>query len=161
MLTKTTRTGLQTLLYLALRGDDEPTSPRVIAAALHCSPSYLAKVTGQLVRAGILSAHRGVKGGVTLSRKPREITLLEVVQALQGPVLGDYCSSSLPDPLLCQFHHAMYALHRAMLDTLTRWSLADIATDPGPGTGPVRNTACIMHPILLHIGPPAGKRSRQ
>lgn len=161
MLTKTTRTGVQTLLFLALQGGSDPISPRVIAAALRCSPTYLAKVTGQLVRAGILAAHRGVKGGVTLTRSPREITLLEVVTALQGPVLGDYCSSTMPDPVLCQFHHAMYALHQAMLESLRRWSLADIATVPAPGSVPNRNTACIMHPILVRPNSSSGKRSHK
>ncbi len=91
MLTKTTRAGIQVLLYLSMEPAGEPASPRSMAGALGCSPTYLAKVAGQLVRAGILRAHKGAKGGVTLGRPTARITLLEIVQALQGPVLADYC----------------------------------------------------------------------
>lgn len=146
MLTKTTRTGIQTLLYLALDKEGEPVSPRTIATALGCSPTYLAKVTAQLARAGILTTHRGVKGGVTLRRDPNEIRLLEIVEALQGPVLEDYCGAKLAKPLLCQFHHAMLFLHEAILDALTRWSLADIAKPPAKGGRD--NPACLLGPVL-------------
>lgn len=159
MLTKTTRVGMQSLLYLALNESSTPTAPRAIATALGCSPTYLAKVTAQLVRAGILEAHRGVKGGVTLRRAAHEITLLQIVEALQGPVLADYCTTSQPKPLLCQFHQAMLFLHEAMLEALTRRSLADIAEVPGSKAGH-DNPGCLMHSVIAGLAPPTRKRSR-
>lgn len=160
MLTKTTRAGIQTLLYLALNSGDEPASPRAMATALGCSPTYLSKVTGQLVRAGVLHAHKGAKGGVTLSRTPRQINLLDIVQALQGPVLGDYCPTGMPTGMVCRFHQAMYALHQATLEVLSKWTLADMAEMPGRSLNLDTNTACMMHPVARALAS-AGRKGGQ
>ena len=59
MLTKTTEVGLQVLIYLAQRKAQYPVSPRRLAPGIGLSPSYLAKVTAQLVRANLLVARHG------------------------------------------------------------------------------------------------------
>lgn len=157
MLTKTTRAGIQTLLYLALNQADEPASPRAMAGALGSSPTYLSKVTGQLVRAGILVAHKGAKGGVTLSRPAAAITLLDIVQALQGPILGDYCPTRMPAGMVCRFHQAMYALHQATLEALSKWTLADMAELPDRSLNLDSNTTCMMFPVGQAVASRRGK----
>ena len=142
MLTKTSEIAIQALVYLALRQGDEPIPPRQIAGALGASPSYMAKVCGSLVKANILRAIRGVKGGVAIARSPREITLLEVVEACQGMVLGDYCQDH-PDPEpLCAYHQAMGELHQATLSVLKRWTLADLAAKPQPAPSLRETVSC-------------------
>ncbi|MDZ4804123.1 MAG: Rrf2 family transcriptional regulator [Candidatus Eisenbacteria bacterium] len=130
MLTKTTEAGIQALVYLALGKGGEPLSPRVIAEATGMSPSYLSKVTGQLVRADILRAHRGARGGVTLSRPAGKIRLIEVVEALQGRIVGRYCEDTTGVASICAFHEAMHEVHRATVEVLSRWTLADLAARP-------------------------------
>jgi Rrf2 family protein len=160
MLTKTTRAGIQVLLYLSMEPAGEPASPRSMAGALGCSPTYLAKVAGQLVRAGILRAHKGAKGGVTLGRPTAGITLLEIVQALQGPVLADYCPTLKSPGLACRFHQAMFALHQATIETLSKWTLAELADVSDQTPRGASNTMCILHPVLRAVAAPARKRGR-
>ena len=131
MLTKTSEVGIQTLIYLSALKSEEPVSPKRIAADLNQSPSYLSKITGLLVKANLLTAHRGVHGGVTLSRSPKDITLLDIVQALQGLITGNYCAATAhhPEPV-CAFHSAMREVHRVTIDTLSKWSVADLLANP-------------------------------
>ena len=58
---------------------------------------YLAKILGSLVRAGLVTAVRGKKGGYMLARDPRRITLLDVVEAVEGPIHLNFCQEDPPD----------------------------------------------------------------
>lgn len=132
MITKTTLTAVRTLVYLGKIDSDAPIAPRKIAAELEESPTYLAKVTGILVKAGILRSHRGVAGGVTFARPPSEVLLLEIVEACEGLLVAGYCQDH-PDPQqVCGFHHAMMELHEATVEALSRWTLADLVARPHP-----------------------------
>jgi Rrf2 family protein len=58
-----------------------------------CIPkTFLAKILQKLVKAGIVKSFRGAKGGCQLTRKPADITLLDVVEAIQGPVAMNACA---------------------------------------------------------------------
>lgn len=144
MLTQTTETGIQALIYVVHAGDGKPLSPRAIASAIGVSPSYLAKVVALLVKAGILRAHRGVKGGVTLGRATKTVRLLDVVQALQGVVLGRYCEDPKARVPVCAFHDAMQELHEATLAVLGRWTLQDLAERPYGEHSASRKSTCLM-----------------
>ena len=138
MINGTCEIGIQTLIYLARRGGSEPHPPKAIAAALGASPTYTAKVCGALARAGILRAHRGVKGGVTLQAKPEQLTLLEIVEACQGKLLADYCTEVFNLDHVCSWHRALDELHKAMIGVLSHWTLADILRCPMP-TAPLNS----------------------
>ena len=131
MLTKTSEVGIQTLIYLSVLDSEDPISPKRIAQELGQSPSYLSKITGQLVKANLLVAHRGVHGGVTLARTPDAITVLDIVQALQGLITGNYCGQTEhhPEPV-CAFHMAMREVHTVTINTLSKWSVSDLIANP-------------------------------
>src|SRR5262245_66347380 len=118
MLTKTTLSAIRELIHLATSSEGKPLSPRSIAARLGLSPTYTAKVTAHLARAGILQTHRGVQGGVTLARRPESITLLEIFEACQGKVVGDHCQSGVPPQHSCSFHQVAARLHQAIVEVL-------------------------------------------
>lgn len=150
MLTKTSENAIQILLYLALRDEEAPVAPKTLADDLGASPSYVAKITGLLVKAGILTAHRGTHGGVTLDRRPGGVTLLEIVEAAQGKILGDYCTEGAKPGEVCAFHAAMLELHRSIVDTLHRWTLGDLMKRPEPaaalrGKVPCRIACAVVH----------------
>ncbi|HOF38967.1 MAG TPA: Rrf2 family transcriptional regulator [Candidatus Hydrogenedentes bacterium] len=148
MLTQTSETALRVLVFLLLREARAPVPPARIAQHINASPSYTAKVTTALVKADILRAHRGMKGGVTLSRPPEAITLLDVVEACQGKILGDFCQDFDRMELVCAFHRAMAELHEAIITILKRWTLADLAQKPFPSEEIRQTIQCTMELTL-------------
>lgn len=158
MLTKTSETAIQILLYLERQGTADPVPPILMAERLGASPSYAAKVCTTLAKAGLLRTHHGTRGGVTLARPPREITLLAVVEACQGKVLGDYCQEYDRTEWVCAFHAAMQDLHNAVVGTLQRWTLADLAAKPGPSPEIADKVqcrlGCVVRALEAGSGPP-------
>lgn len=146
MLTKTSLSAIRTLTFLGLNRRQQPWSPRAVAEQLGESPTYLAKVVRHLVRVGILKAHRGVAGGVSLNRSPEQITLLAVVEACQGAILGDFCSDATNLSQTCAFHQAGAELHRAVVEVLSRWTLAQFLDRPGPAAGLADQVQCWLAP---------------
>ena len=145
MLTGTSLSALRTLIYL---GQESPgvIPPRRIAQELGESPTYLSKVTTQLVKAGILRAEKGVKGGVQLARPAAEITMLAVVEACQGTIVGGYCHSVCRPSQVCAFHHAAQQLESAICETLERWTLEHLLQKPVRAKSLVDGFACVMLP---------------
>ncbi len=133
MLTQTSESALKALVYLVLHGGSEPMPPREIAERVGASPTYMAKITRMLVKANILRSHRGALGGVSLSRDPKSISLLEIVEACQGLIVGNYCHG-MKDHIepVCAFHTAMFEVHQSMVSVLTRWTLADLSVNTKP-----------------------------
>ena len=84
-LNKASRYGLSAVVMMAQRQDELITAARVAETNL-VSENHVAKVLQQLARAGIVRSVRGASGGYQLAKNPRELTMLEVVEALEGPV---------------------------------------------------------------------------
>jgi len=82
---------IRAILHLTRLGPGARAATSQIAAEQHIPPSFLAKIVSQLSVAGLLNTSRGARGGVTLARPPEEITLLEVVEAIDGPILLNEC----------------------------------------------------------------------
>lgn len=82
---------VRAVLYLARLGSTERAATSTVAKEQHIPPSFLAKIISQLSIAGLLHTSRGARGGVTLAREPKEISLLEVVEAIDGPIQLNEC----------------------------------------------------------------------
>ncbi len=82
---------VRTVLHLARIGDKGLAATRTVAVEQNIPPSFLAKIISQLAIAGLLHTSRGARGGVTLARDPKDITLLEVVEAIDGPIRLNVC----------------------------------------------------------------------
>ena len=79
------------LLSLALHGGDTPVSVRDIAARTRLPQPYLEQILLALKGAGIVRSKRGVGGGYVLAKDPAEVTLGDIVSAVDGPItLGDF-----------------------------------------------------------------------
>lgn len=83
---------VRAVLYLAKLGPDQRAATSQIAQVQQIPPSFLAKIVSQLSVAGLLQTSRGARGGVSLARMPEEISLLEVVEAIDGPILLNECA---------------------------------------------------------------------
>jgi Rrf2 family protein len=75
------------LLSLALHGSDRPTSVKEIAERTHLPQPYLEQILLSVKGAGLVRSKRGVGGGYVLARPPVEITLADIVAAVEGPQL--------------------------------------------------------------------------
>ncbi len=75
--------------HLAEHGNGTPIQGRDIADACGIPSGHLLKILQQLVRAQILSSERGPAGGFVLRKAAGDITLLEIVEAIDGPISGD------------------------------------------------------------------------
>jgi Rrf2 family protein len=82
---------VRAVLHLAKVGNSERSATSAIAKEQNIPPSFLAKIISQLSIAGLLHTSRGARGGVTLARDPKDITLLEVVEAIDGPIQLNEC----------------------------------------------------------------------
>ncbi|HUH97488.1 MAG TPA: Rrf2 family transcriptional regulator [Anaerolineales bacterium] len=82
---------VRAVLYLARQPNAERAATSTIAEEQRIPPSFLAKIISQLSIAGLLHTSRGARGGVTLAREASEITLLEVVEAIDGPIQLNEC----------------------------------------------------------------------
>ena len=82
---------VRAVLHLARMGNTERAATSSVAKEQNIPPSFLAKIISQLSIAGLLHTSRGARGGVTLARDPKEITLLEVVEAIDGPIQLNEC----------------------------------------------------------------------
>src|SRR5512133_2830542 len=81
---------VRAVLHLARNGDQR-VATNIIAEEQRIPPSFLAKIVSQLSIAGLLHTSRGARGGVTLAREPKEISLLEVIEAIDGPIQLNEC----------------------------------------------------------------------
>ncbi len=83
---------LQCCLNLSLLGSGEAATAARLAAFHDLPAAYLSKQLQALVRAGIVASEPGAHGGFQLARQPREITLLDVVTAIEGPSPAFRCA---------------------------------------------------------------------
>ena len=91
---------IRAVRYLAKQEPNKRSATSTVAKEMKIPPSFLAKIISQLSIAGLLHTSRGARGGVTLARAPKEISLLDVVEAIDGPILLNEC---VGEPDGCQF----------------------------------------------------------
>jgi Rrf2 family iron-sulfur cluster assembly transcriptional regulator len=90
------RYGLRALFDIAYNCGSSPTQIQDISRRQQISPRYLEQIFQNLKRAGILKSKRGPQGGYSLSRKPEEITVLEILNATEQDVLLVECAGTTP-----------------------------------------------------------------
>jgi len=95
----------------------------------------VAKLMGQLGRAGLLVSQRGVAGGFGLARSAGDISLADIVEAIDGPIALTHCGAphvecDLSDRCAVRPHWA--PVNRAVKAALAQVSLAELAREPHP-----------------------------
>jgi len=78
--------GIAGLMVLARAGRERSTLLREVSRATSISETFLSKIFQKLVRNGLIRSRRGFRGGFLLARPASQITLREVIEALQGPI---------------------------------------------------------------------------
>jgi Rrf2 family protein len=135
--------GLHCLLWL-VGPRSEPASSRDLAELQGVSPSFVAKILPKLEKAGILRASEGIRGGYRLATAPARITVLDVVDAIEGEKPLFDCQEirgrcavfggkapSWSTKGLCAIHAVMLRAERSMREELARTTLAELAETVG------------------------------
>jgi len=84
------------ILVLAEGYGDGPVTLDTICKLRDLSKQYLVKIFASLSRAKLITPVRGKKGGYLLARDPKDITVLDVIEAVEGPVTLNFCQMSPP-----------------------------------------------------------------
>ena len=85
------RYGLRALIDLAMYGEEEAVSIQSISARLQISDSYLEQLVRKLKRAGLVNSVRGAQGGYRLAKPAEEISVGDVLRALEGSIEAVSC----------------------------------------------------------------------
>jgi len=91
---------VRAMIYLACLPEGARAMRNEIAEAQKIPSSFMAKILRGLVRARILTSARGVNGGFALARPAAEITVLDIIEAIEGPLSIAAC---VPDPRGCDY----------------------------------------------------------
>ena len=133
--------GVRVILDLALLEQGERASTQEIADRQNIPAPFLAKIISQLSFSGLVSTYRGAGGGVRLARPASEINLLEVIEALDGPVRLNRCAlapSLCPRDDVCPVHDIWTQVQADLTDVLSTTSfeaLAERAIDKAAAAG--------------------------
>lgn len=90
-ITRQTDYAIRCVLYLAEHPDEVKVVDE-IAKAKSIPKVFLAKILQKLSKAGIVRSYRGVKGGFELAKRPKQISLLDIIEAIEGPVAMNICA---------------------------------------------------------------------
>jgi FeS assembly SUF system regulator len=127
-ITKQTDYGIVLLTHLAAQPDRHVNAPE-LAAETQLPLPMVSKILKLLVREGLLLSHRGVKGGYSLARLPGEITMAEIISALEGPIAITECievSSDCSHERLCPVRSNWHRINAAVRGALEGITLAEM-----------------------------------
>ena len=119
--------------HLALRGDRGSSSAREIAGLYDIPIELMAKVLQRLVRRGLLASHQGTRGGYKLAKPPLQMTVADVIQAIEGPVTVTACSTDdgqCEQFSKCNVRDPLYRVRERILAALGECTIAELAADP-------------------------------
>jgi len=123
--------GLRALIYLAREGTYNAVPVRNIAEEEDVSEDFLRKIFQALAEAKIVRSHRGSKGGFSIIKEPKDISVLEVMEALQGPIAINRCflgKDSCPNFNKCQLQERLIIVQEGLKDFLAGISIASLLT---------------------------------
>ncbi len=111
-------------------GSGKVHNARDVSADVHLPQPTVSKLLKTLSRSGVLAAHRGVKGGYSLARSAEEITVADVVNALEGPISMTDCISdgdhSCMLELMCPMRLKWKGVNDILVEALQKMSLAEM-----------------------------------
>ncbi len=144
MFSQTHEYALRAVTWLAQHANDGPAGHLLIAADTSVPASYLSKVLQLLVRAGILTSRRGAGGGFQLARSPDDLTVLEVVNAVDPIRRIDGCPLGLQSHQnkLCPMHHRLDSALELVEVALSNSTIREVMAEEGRPTPLVETAPC-------------------
>ncbi len=134
-LSKKSDYALMAMKHIAVHADVGPMSAREIAEQFDIPLELLAKVLQKLTRRGLLASQQGTRGGYHLARSADEISVGDVIQAIDGPVTVTACSTSsdtCDQYSKCNVRDPLWRVKDRILDALHTFTISEIANDGEP-----------------------------
>jgi Rrf2 family transcriptional regulator, nitric oxide-sensitive transcriptional repressor len=148
MLSQTVEYALRAMVVLA-NCPDAPVTAQGIAAVAKAPPDYLFKVMQSLSKAGLVNAQRGKHGGFTLARQPADVTILDIVNAVDPLRRIHSCPLQLKSHglRLCALHRHLDAALAMVESAFASATLADVL-EPSDDIQPLCESLVQMHETL-------------
>jgi Rrf2 family protein len=126
---------LQSMLYIARESKNQPILLRDISTELNIPYHFLSKVLQNLVRDRLVVSHRGINGGFFLGRSAEEISLFDIICAIEGKTFFESCILGFPkcsDEYPCPTHTQWKEAKSILLDVFQKKTVAELskALDP-------------------------------
>ena len=132
-LTRGAEYAIRAMTYLARYPEGHVASLHEIGEAQDIPESFLAKILQSLVHAGLAVSQRGAHGGFALARTAEQITMRDVIEAVDGPISVNLCTL---DPEVCkrsgncEVHKAWLRAQEQLMDVLGGVTLSSLAPQP-------------------------------
>jgi Rrf2 family protein len=157
MFSQTAEYALRAVLYLA-EHPDTAASSELISGAMQVPKPYLSKILRDLVLAELIKSLRGPNGGFVLARPSHQITILDIVNAVDPIKRITSCPLGRPDHLtLCPLHRQMDSAAEHVECSLRSTTLAQLVTSTGTGTG----GSTVLTPVQVGATPTKAKKPRK
>jgi Rrf2 family iron-sulfur cluster assembly transcriptional regulator len=133
-ISRKTEYAIRGLIYLARQPRGQFVMIKEITKATDTSPVFMTKIFQALGNSNLVESSRGVSGGLRLSRNPGHITLREIVEATEGPVIMNNCvadNKSCGFSGTCSAHKAWKKIKDSINTMLEKVTLKDLAADSG------------------------------
>jgi Rrf2 family protein len=135
MFSQTAEYALRATIYLASQ-EGSPRTTQEIAKATKVPLGYLSKVMQALGRKQLVLSQRGLHGGFTLARAAEELTILDIVQAVDQIQRIESCPLGIPGHInLCPLHRRLDHALKLVEDALRQTTLAELLIEPERARG--------------------------
>lgn len=152
MISQAVEYSLRAMVMLANAGE-EPLTVQKIAATAKIPAPYLSKLMQGLLRAELVHSRRGVGGGFTLGRAAKEITVWDIVQAVDPIKRILACPLGITGHVrLCPLHRRLDQAMALVEEAFRKSSLADVLADSSPAGGPLCREKSPLVPLGLKLG---------
>ena len=131
-ITMSSEMAIHAVWYMAVHCEDSQIQAPEIAEKLCVSSSYMVKILKKLAQQGILVSKRGKKGGFRLGRTPAEISVADIMVAIEREAIEFLClhdNRHCPGPEGCMIHDTIQRASDAAVEVLRNTSMADLAAE--------------------------------
>ncbi len=130
LITRKTDYAVRCILYLA-QASEQVANVTEVSRKMHIPKTFLAKIFQKLAKAGLVESIRGMNGGFRLAKKPSEISLLDIMVAIQGPLCINVCavdSKKCARSASCSVHPVWVDLRKEVNERLRQQTVSHLLT---------------------------------